>query len=166
MKSILTLRLVTCALLAVLLGGCAIGAVFAWHEVGTLRSAQRSFLLTQAFAGVAELRGFLKDEKINSLPPQVPGAVEQRIRRRLSNDESTENPLAALGSVIEVLRHEDPTPERKARFVRVSFFTTPSKVPTELASAPSRTTNDPSNGLIWACEPCAVSQPSADFALN
>jgi len=41
MKSILTTRLVICAVLAASLGALAVGGALAWHEVDALRSAQR-----------------------------------------------------------------------------------------------------------------------------
>lgn len=164
MKSILTTRLVVCALLAALLGAGAIGGVFAWHEVHSLRSSQRSLVLSHAFAGMTELRKALKDEKVATLPPQIKGDVELKIRRRLSGEESPDHPLAALGFVVEILRHENETPQRKAHFARAGFFTTASIVPTELAAAPNKTTNDITNSRIWNGEPCVVWPEATDSA--
>jgi len=156
MKSILTTRLVICAVLAASLGALAVGSAFAWHEVHALRSAQRSFLLSQAFSGVIALRSCLNEGSLNQLPPQIPGAIEQRVRRRLSN-ENADDALTALGLVVEVLRHEEDPKDKKGRFVRVGFFTTPSIVPTELAMASASMENAPAVAQVWAGAPCAMS---------
>ena len=156
MKSILTTRLVICAVLAAALGALAVGSAFAWHEVGALRSAQRSFLLSQAFSGVVEMRSCFKDGDLVQLPPQIPGAIEERVRHRLSN-ENGDDALTALGLVVEVLRHEDDPKDKKGRFVRAGFFTTPSIVPTELAPASTNPENAAAVAQVWAGAPCATS---------
>ncbi|MCE9519521.1 MAG: response regulator [Verrucomicrobia bacterium] len=157
MKSILTTRLVFCAVLAAALGAFAVGGAFAWHEVSALRAAQRSFLLSQAFTGVSELRTYFKDSKLVELPPQIPGNIEERIRGRLLA-ENGDDPLSTLGLAVEVLRHEDDSRSKKGRFVRTGYFTTPSIVPTELA--PASTSNieeSPAVAQVWAGAPCAMS---------
>jgi signal transduction histidine kinase/CheY-like chemotaxis protein len=156
MKSILTTRLVICAVLAASLGALAVGAAFAWHEVDALRSAQRPFLLSQAFSGVIELRSSLKEGDLLRLPPQIPGSIEQRVRHHLSS-ENAEDPLAALGLVVEVLRQEEDPRDRKERFTRAGFFTTTSIVPTELALAPKSLDATAAISQVGAGAPCAMS---------
>ncbi len=156
MKSILTTRLVICAVLAASLGAFTVGSVFAWHEVRALRAAQRSFLLSQAFSGVIEFRSCFKDGDLVQLPPQISGAIEDRVRHRLFN-ENGDDPLTSLGLVVEVLRREDDSSNKKGRFVRAGYFTTPSIVPTELAPASTNTEEAPAVAQVWAGAPCAMS---------
>lgn len=156
MKSILTTRLVIGAVLAASLGAIAVGGALARHEVEALRSAQRSFLLSHAFSVVAELRSWFKDEGLSHLPPQIPGVVEEGVRRRLANAESDDT-LTPLGLAVEVLRHEDVSANPRGRFVRADFFTTPSIVPAELATVPANLENAPSVTQVWAGAPFAFS---------
>src|ERR1700758_4168302 len=98
MKVPITLRLVFLATLCSALAVLAVGWGFAWHMVQSARTAQRSFLLSSAFAAATEIRGYMREQKLDDLLPEVGPELRDRIRSRLG-DLDGEDVLTSLGIV-------------------------------------------------------------------
>jgi signal transduction histidine kinase/CheY-like chemotaxis protein len=101
MRIPITLRLVLWSAFCSALTAIAVGWGFAGHMVHSARMAQRSFLLSSAFASAIELRHFLLEQKLNDLPMEIPAEVQQRVRERIQELEGGDV-LTSLGFVLDI----------------------------------------------------------------
>ena len=143
------------AALAALLAVMAVSAAFLWHETNSCRAAQRSFLLSQAFAGAMELRQNLDEDHLEELPVQISSATQGRLRQRFADIGGTDS-LVSLGLVAEVMRYVPDERGPSGRMLRAGYFTTSNALP--LNYMPSAASGQsPSLSLVWAGAPIALS---------
>ncbi|WP_081891584.1 ATP-binding protein [Verrucomicrobium sp. BvORR106] len=119
---LLSTRLLFLTLIALVLAVAAAGTGFVWHELDSARSAQRTYLLSLAFAGAAELNRSLPAEANASIPEQIPWQTEENLRRELMDLQGPHS-LTSLGTFAEVVRHIPNASSGDRQFSTASKFT-------------------------------------------
>ena len=125
-------RLLICGAISSVMIAAAIGGVFGWYEVFSCRQAQKSYLLSLAFAGSAEVRTMLDETKVSQIPAQIPYIFEQRLQERLALVQGPDL-LIALGAVADVQRYIPELTEPQARFAQASSLSLRGTLPAEVA---------------------------------
>ncbi len=152
----LSARLIVVYLLAVSFSIVTILGAFAWHELTSCRGAQRSHLLSLAFAGAAEVRLALDEQKSKDLPAQLPYKFEDKLRERLADLHGPEG-LVSIGALVEVQRYMPEMKDAKNRFARATSISMTGSVPVELSTNNSTTGQIEALTLISAGSPYAAS---------
>jgi signal transduction histidine kinase/AmiR/NasT family two-component response regulator len=152
----LSARLIFVYLLAISFSVVAVLGAFAWHELTSCRSAQRSHLLSLAFAGSSEVRLALDEQKAKDLPAQLPYKFEDKLRERLADLQGPEG-LVSIGALVEVQRYMPEMKDVKSRFARATSIAITGSVPVELYGESSSTGQIEALTLIGAGSPYAAS---------
>ena len=130
----LVTRLVVSAMVATLIAAAAVGVAFAWYEVTSCRDAQRSYLLSLAFAGASEVNSNRETQKLNAIPQRMAAKDERVLRESLHSIEGPDA-LAALGASVEVRRYMPEMKDASARFAIASCLMLSGTLPVEFSES-------------------------------
>ncbi len=154
MKIPITLRLVFWSALCSALTVVAVGWGFAGHMVHSARMAQRSFLLSSAFASAMELRSSMHEQKLDDLPMEISSDVQLRVRDRLQDMEGGDV-LTSLGFVLEIQCELQDANGGRPHLVHAATITSGNDQSEELSADPSSPVS--ADTLVWSGAPFAIS---------